>query len=352
KEIHLLNRKNEIAFLKINRQKNFNYFIISVVLFLSIIIYIIYSAYKAKQKINKLLQLKNQKITQQKEDIEENNTELEQQKEEINTQKDEIEKQRDIVIQQKEEIIDGIVYAKRIQNALSPSKEILIKSIPEYFILDLPQGIVSGDFYWFSKINNKIIIAVADCTGHGVPGAFMSMLGITMLNKIINEKAIVKPNEILDRLRNNVIASLHQTGKSGEANDGMDISLITIDKKNNYLEYAGANNSAYLYRNNELTEIFADKMPIGIYREIETPFSCQKMSIQTGDIIYLFTDGYADQFGGSKGRKFLYKNFKILLKEIHHLPMYKQKTSLFKTHRKWKENNEQLDDILIMGIKI
>ncbi|MCK4662577.1 MAG: SpoIIE family protein phosphatase [Bacteroidales bacterium] len=253
---------------------------------------------------------------------------------------------------QKEEIIDSIIYAKRIQNALFPSKELLKKTIPQYFILDKPRGIVSGDFYWFSEIKNKFIIAVADCTGHGVPGAFMSMLGVTMLNKIVNEKGIVKPNEILDRLRNNVIISLHQTGEIGEANDGMDIALITIDKKNNFLEYAGANNSAYLFRNNEFTEIFADKMPIGIYSEIETPFSCQKMSLQTNDIIYLFTDGYADQFGGSKDRKFLYKNFKILLKEIHHLPMNEQETKLFKTHRKWKENNEQVDDILIMGIKI
>ncbi|MCK4662578.1 MAG: SpoIIE family protein phosphatase [Bacteroidales bacterium] len=250
------------------------------------------------------------------------------------------------------EIIDSINYAKRIQNALFPSKEILKKTIPQYFILDLPQGIVSGDFYWFSEIKNKIIIAVVDCTGHGVPGAFMSMLGVTMLNKIVNEKGIIKPNEILDRLRKNVIISLHQTGKMGEANDGMDIALITIDKKNNSLEYSGANNSAYLFRNNEFTEIFADKMPIGIYSEIEIPFSCQKMSIQKDDIIYLFTDGYADQFGGSNGRKFLYKNFKNLLKEIHQLPLNEQKTKLFKTHRKWKENNEQVDDILVMGIKI
>ncbi|MCK4663137.1 MAG: SpoIIE family protein phosphatase [Bacteroidales bacterium] len=253
---------------------------------------------------------------------------------------------------QKEEIIDSIIYAKRIQNALFPSKEIIISTINEYFVLDLPCGIISGDFYWFSKIKNQIVIAVADCTGHGVPGAFMSMLGVTMLNKIVNEKGIVKPNEILDRLRANIIVSLHQTGEIGEANDGMDIALITIDKKNNFLEYAGANNSAYLFRNNELTEIFADKMPIGIYSEIETPFSCRKMSLQTGDMIYLFTDGYADQFGGSRSRKFLYKNFKLLLKEIHHLPMNEQETKLFKTHRKWKDNNEQVDDILIMGIKI
>ncbi|MCK4662638.1 MAG: tetratricopeptide repeat protein [Bacteroidales bacterium] len=250
------------------------------------------------------------------------------------------------------EIIDSIVYAKRIQNALSPSKEILIKTIHQYFILNKPKGIVSGDFYWFSEIKNKIIIAVADCTGHGVPGAFMSMLGVTLLNKIVNEKGIIKPNEILDRLRNNVIISLHQTGEVGEANDGMDIALITIDKKNNYLEYAGANNSAYLFRNNELTEIFADKMPIGICQKTGTPFSCRKMSIQTEDIIYLFTDGYADQFGGENEKKFMYKNFKILLKKIHNLPMNEQETSLFKTHKKWKGNNEQVDDILIMGIKI
>ncbi|MCK4662643.1 MAG: SpoIIE family protein phosphatase [Bacteroidales bacterium] len=256
------------------------------------------------------------------------------------------------IIRQRDEITDSILYAKRIQTAIFPSDESVRELFNDYFILNKPKGIVSGDFFWVSKVKDKIIVAVADCTGHGVPGAFMSMLGVTSLNKIVNEKTIIKPNEILDRLRNNIIASLHQTGEIGEANDGMDIALITIDKNNNFLEYAGANNSAYLFQNNELIEIFADKMPIGIYSEIETPFSCQKMSFQTGDIIYLFTDGYADQFGGSRGRKFLYKNFKTLLKEIHHLPMNEQETKLFKTHRKWKDNNEQVDDILIMGIKI
>ncbi|MCK4663789.1 MAG: SpoIIE family protein phosphatase [Bacteroidales bacterium] len=263
-----------------------------------------------------------------------------------------LKKAEEKIIKQKEEITDSIVYAKRIQNALFPSKEIMDTTISQYFVLDMPRGIVSGDFYWFSKIKDKIVISVADCTGHGVPGAFMSMLGVSFLNKIVNEKGIIKPNEILDRLRNNVIISLHQTGEAGEANDGMDIALIAIDKKSNILEYAGANNSVYLIRNNELTEIFADKMPICIYREIETPFSCQKISIQTGDMLYLFTDGYVDQFGGSKGRKFLYKNFKNLLKEIHKLPVNEQKKLLKDRLIKWKEGYDQIDDILIMGIKI
>ncbi|MCK4663790.1 MAG: tetratricopeptide repeat protein [Bacteroidales bacterium] len=270
----------------------------------------------------------------------------------IDTDISKLKKAEEKIFKQKEEITDSIIYAKRIQNALFPSKEIMNTTIPQYFVLDMPRGIVSGDFYWFSKIKDEIVISVADCTGHGVPGAFMSMLGVTFLNKIVNEKGIIKPNEILDRLRNNVITSLHQTGEAGEANDGMDIALINIDKKSNILEYAGANNSAYLIRNSELTEIFADKMPIGIYREIETPFSCQKISIQTGDMLYLFTDGYVDQFGGLRGRKFLYKNFKNLLKEIHKLPVSEQNNLLKDKLLEWRGKYEQIDDILIMGIKI
>ncbi|MCK4664268.1 MAG: SpoIIE family protein phosphatase [Bacteroidales bacterium] len=272
--------------------------------------------------------------------------------EEIKKQKNEIEGHRDEIAKINIEVRDSILYASRIQSALLTPQELMNKYLLDYFIINEPRDIVSGDFYWFSEIKNKIVIAVADCTGHGVPGAFMSMLGVTLLNKIVNEKGIIKPNEILDKLRANIIASLHQTGEMGEANDGMDIALITIDKINNSLEYAGANNSAYLFQNNELKEICANKMPIGIYSEIETPFSCQKMSIQKEDIIYLFTDGYADQFGGIRGRKFLYKNFKELLKELHQLQMNEQKTKLLDIFNQWKGNNDRVDDILIMGIKI
>ena len=303
-------------------------------------------------RLENIIKNRTAEIQQQKEEIQAQAEVLLDTNNELEKQKNEIEYQRDHIAEINIEVKDSILYASRIQSAIFTPQALINKYLSNYFIINKPRDIVSGDFYWIGQKNNKLIIAIADCTGHGVPGAFMSMLGVTMLNKIINEKSIVKPNEILDRLRKNIISSLHQTGEIGETNDGMDISLISIDRENNFLEYAGANNSAYLYRNNELLEVFADKMPIGIYSEIETPFSCKKISIQSGDIIYLFTDGYADQFGGLKSKKFLYKNFKNLLKDIHLLPMNEQKSKLLETHNKWKHNNEQVDDILVLGIRI
>ncbi len=264
----------------------------------------------------------------------------------------EVELQKEEIIRQRDEITDSIFYAKHIQTAVSPSKEFIDNILDDYFILDLAKGIVSGDFYWISENDEKIIVAVADCTGHGVPGAFMSMMGILFLNKIVNEENIIKPNEILDSLKNNVISSLHQNGNTRETSDGMDISLITIDKQNNFLEYTGANNSIYLIRNNEFTEIYPDKMPIGIYHETDKKFSYQKIEIQSGDMIYLYTDGYIDQFGGEKEKKYMFNKFREILLSIHNYPLEYQKEKLETEHKEWKKNNEQVDDILIMGIKI
>ncbi|MBE9469376.1 MAG: SpoIIE family protein phosphatase [Bacteroidetes bacterium] len=255
------------------------------------------------------------------------------------------------IMQKNIDITDSLSYAKRIQQSIMTPVNELEKYI-ENFILLRPKDIVSGDFYWFSKKGKKIIVAVADCTGHGVPGAFMSMLGISFLNKIIKERNIIKPKSILERLRHNVISSLKQTGKSGETSDGMDIAVITIDLTSNILEYSGALIPLYIIRNNELLKILPDRVPIGIYLDIEPSFTHNEMKVQKNDVIYMFSDGYADQFGGEKDNRFKLKNLKKLLLKIHNKELSEQKIILHKNFEEWKGEGEQVDDVLVVGLKV
>jgi serine phosphatase RsbU (regulator of sigma subunit) len=271
---------------------------------------------------------------------------------EVVKQKEEIEKQRDMIAEQNKNITDSIEYARRIQTAILPPGDYIKELFPQRFILYLPRDIVSGDFYWLTQKNNQIISVAADCTGHGVPGGFMSMLGIAFLNEIVNKNEVLHANEILNQLREQVISSLHQTGKMGEAQDGMDVSLYILDHKKRKLEFSGANNPLIIIRDNEIIEIKGDKMPIGIHYRAEEPFSNHKVDLMEGDVVYSFTDGYPDQFGGRKGKKFLSKNFKELLLKIHDMPMNKQREILEKTLLEWQGSFERVDDILVMGVKI
>ncbi|MBI5542078.1 MAG: tetratricopeptide repeat protein [Bacteroidia bacterium] len=334
-----------------------------------------YYAFKNKKKANILLKQKN---------IEINN-----QKEEISTQRDEIEAQRDLVTIQKEEIeeihkevTDSINYAKRIQEALLPVSDSARSLLGEHFILFKPKNIVSGDFYWAIKINNFLIVAVADCTGHGVPGAFMSMLGISFLNEIVQKQEINKANHILNQLRLEIINALQQKGVHGEQKDGMDISLLVVNVETNEAQWAGANNPLYiissvilngseehfscevksnfskiyssttpLNNNYRLIELKGDKMPIAIY-PLMNDFINHEFKLNKGDSVYLFTDGYADQFGGPKGRKFMYKQFKEVLINISNYKMQVQKEILEKAFEEWKDSREQIDDVTVMGLKI
>ncbi|MFC2087913.1 tetratricopeptide repeat protein, partial [Bacteroidota bacterium] len=245
------------------------------------------------------------------------NIEIQQQKEEIETQRDEIQAQRDLVMKQKEEITDSIHYALRIQRAVLPSAEYSEKVMPENFILFKPRDIVSGDYYWITYKNDKLITVAADCTGHGVPGAFMSMLGVSFLNEIVNRLENPESHIILNQLRNTVKTTLDQRGKEGEAKDGMDIALTILDIKNMKGEYSGAYNPMYIYRKGEeeVIEFKADKMPIGIYHKEKESFTKNEFNLKPGDTIYTFSDGYVDQFGGEHGRKFMSKPFKRLLAE-------------------------------------
>ncbi len=265
------------------------------------------------------------------------------------------------------EITDSINYAKRIQQALLPSQKELTNAFPDSFILFKPKDIVSGDFYWIHHEADTVFIAVGDCTGHGVPGGFMSMLGHSFLNQIVNEKHVHEPAKILDQLREKVITSLRQTGAAGENKDGMDITFVMIDRKKNKLVYAAANNSFYLMQNGQiteqtadssaessvvLTELKADKQPIGYYSNVLRPFTQHEMDIQKGNAIYLFSDGYPDQFGGVKGKKLKHSSLQKLLIEGSSNTMQKQAEVLEKAFVTWKGNYEQTDDVCVVGIRI
>ncbi|MDX2443453.1 MAG: SpoIIE family protein phosphatase [Bacteroidales bacterium] len=279
-------------------------------------------------------------------------TKVQERTEEIARQKEEIEKQKDEIIHQKEEITDSISYGKRIQTAILPPKDTLREIMPEFFIYYKPRDIVSGDFYWVSEKDNKVIIAVADCTGHGVPGAFMSILGNSLLDEIRNNYKITTASTILNRLRRNLKVALHQTGRDYETTDGMDMSLCIFDKKSYMLQYAGAYNPMYVIRDGELRIIRGDKMPIGIHYIRETPFTNHKIKLKPNDALYLFTDGYADQFGGPDNKKFKIVRFRNLLLKIHPKLMHQQKKILAKELNTWMGDDDQVDDILIMGLRV
>ena len=266
--------------------------------------------------------------------------------------------QRDLANQQKKDITDSIEYAKRIQTALLPPLSFIKRNLPEHFLLFKPRDIVSGDFYWMMNKDNKIIIAAADCTGHGVPGAFMSMLGTAFLNeivtKIIENKHInsLQANEILNQLRDYIIKSLHQTGAENESKDGIDMALCIIDSEKHKLQFAGAHNPLYLIKNNEIKIIKGDRMPVSIHQNAHKSFKNHVIDFEENDIIYIFSDGYYDQIGGPQNRKFMSRNFQSLLLDIYKKPMEIQQQILDKTIEDWKGDNIQLDDILVIGIKL
>lgn len=243
----------------------------------------------------------------------------------------------------------SIEYARKIQRASLPKCDFLEKVLPEHFVLLKPRDIVSGDFYWVGKVKNKVVTVVADCTGHGVPGAIMSMFGVAYLHEIVGNNGITKPSEIIDELRSIVIESLQQDVDS-EVKDGMDISILTIDESEGLVEMAGAFNPVYLIRNNELTIIPADHMPVSI-GETDRPFSNHRMNYEKGDCFYLFTDGFASQFGGPQNKKLKQIGFRNLLLENHSRPMNEQKPVYDQFFETWKGSCEQIDDVLLMGIR-
>ncbi len=297
----------------------------------------IYAFIKVRER-NLILE---KRILEQK--VKERTAQIEQQKEEITSQ-------RDMIYEQNEAIKDSIYYAQRIQRAVLPPNDIIKQLFPEFFILFKPRDIVSGDFYWLSEKEGKVVVVAADCTGHGVPGAFMSMLGVAFLNEIVNKTDELQANTILSQLRAQVIKFLHQERADHQSKDGMDLALCIFDKNNHLVQYAGAFNPLLMIRNGELRQIKADRMPIGIY-EKKDEFVNHQFEVKEGDLIYMFSDGYTDQFAGTNMEKFKMKRFKELLLKIHRESMETQKQMLDETIEKWRKGIEQVDDILVMGIK-
>ncbi|MFH2094431.1 MAG: tetratricopeptide repeat protein [Bacteroidota bacterium] len=307
-----------------------------IIILVITILYFIRNFYQ-RRNLNRVLKLYNVQITQQKE--------------EIQAQRDLAAGQRDLIIDQKREITDSIEFAQTIQKSLLQSENYIRSIVPDYFILYKPRDIVSGDFYWFGSVGEKIIIIGADCTGHGVPGALMSVLGISFLNKIVNTGRTVMPEIILEKLRENIVDALKQSGENKTSADGMDMVAITLEAEKKSLSFAGANNSFMVIHNKELVEIKGDRMPVGIYEKMN-PFTRHDILLNSGDIIYLFSDGYIDQFGGKAGRKYLMKNFRKLLESVSMYPMSKQKEEIDKEYEIWKGEYEQIDDVMVIGFRI
>ena len=271
---------------------------------------------------------------------------------------------------QKEQITDSITYAQRIQSAILPSQELMKEQLPDHFVLFRPKDIVSGDFYWIKEVQDHLVIVAADCTGHGVPGAFMSMLGITMFNDLINDRCFDAPGAILDRLRDKVKALLVQQGNSDEQKDGMDLALAVYNKNNRELHFSGANNPLYIIRKKDqydakelapfasiengeysLFEIKGDKQPIGTHWE-ETPFRTTSVYLNEQDSFYMFSDGFIDQFGGENRKKFKSMNFKKLLLSVQDKPLEIQRLRIEEAFDQWKGTYEQIDDIIVLGVKV
>ncbi len=270
---------------------------------------------------------------------------------EVVRQKEEIEEQNLKISELYTEVTDSIRYAKRIQEAILPPAEVIKKYLPESFVLYRPKDIVSGDFYWFETYGNKSYLAAVDCTGHGVPGAFMSIVGYNILNYALSTTKGGSPAQILDVLNKGVSNTLHKTSNT-ETKDGMDVAMCTIHHDTGILEYAGAYNPLYIVRDNEVLKIKADKFPIGSYHENPNQhYSNHQIELKKGDAVYIFSDGYADQFGGPKGKKLMYKRFREILLEIVDLPAREQQKRLLDYFLDWKGSLEQVDDILIIGFK-
>jgi serine phosphatase RsbU (regulator of sigma subunit)/tetratricopeptide (TPR) repeat protein len=377
KEIELLEKDNKIAQQDIKAQKIITVFFGCGFLMLLMLAIIIFKSRQKQLKANVLLkkqrnlitekneelQQLNEEISTQRDNLQEINIELQSMNDEIMAQNEKIINQNEIIEEKNKKITASIIYAGRIQKAMLPADEALGTIASEYFIFYKPRDIVSGDFFWNCKIGNYLYLAVADCTGHGVPGAFMSMLGISLLNEIINKDELQSPAIILDELRRRIKKSLNQTGKKGEPQDGMDIALLLINIENLKLQFAGAYNPLYIIRpvihenqeeSNpyEFIEIKSDRMPIGIYPKELRDFTNHNLDLQCNDSLYIFSDGYVSQFGGERSDKMKTKRFQEVLLKIQDKPMEEQKQLLEQNLTYWQGNREQIDDILVIGLKV
>ncbi len=271
---------------------------------------------------------------------------------EIQTQKNEIESQRDIIDEKNANITASIKYASHIQKAVLPPIELIDKLLPDNFILSKPKDIVSGDFYWLAEKDDKIVLAVGDCTGHGVPGAFMSLLGITLLNEIVNIQGITKSDVIITKLRENLIHSLQQSRKDIPTSDGIDIALCVLDQQHKKIQFTGGMNNLIHIRDGKLEVLRGNRSSVCVVYKNSEIFTMKEFEYKKGDVLYLFSDGYQDQFGGEHDRKYFVHRFYTELLDIHRKPMSGQKEILEKNLKEWMRDNVQTDDITVLGIRL
>ena len=323
-ENKLLLTQNTLSEKTIKQQKVISFFIIIGLIIVSILAFLIFKGLKKQRKANKI----------------------------ISEQKELVEIQKEIVEEKHKEITDSINYAERIQRSLLANKKILDENIADYFILFKPKDIVSGDFYWATKlVNGNFVIVTADSTGHGVPGAIMSILNIACLKEAVTI-GLYSPELILNETRRLVIENLMNDGSIEGGKDGMDGSLLSFDFNKNIMHCASANNPIWIIRNNEIIEIKADRMPIGKHANDKIPFTLHTQNLQKGDVVYSLTDGFADQFGGAKGKKFKYKQLQELLLSLNEDSMETQKNKLDNVFNNWKGDLDQIDDVCLIGIRI
>jgi serine phosphatase RsbU (regulator of sigma subunit) len=315
--IDLLNKEKEVQSLALKKNQYMIYGISAGCILLLVLAAVIYGSYNQKKKAHALLELQNVQIAEKN-----------------------------------KEITDSIRYAKRIQEALLPMEEDIYRNFSDAFILYKPKDIVSGDFYWFSRKGELCILAVADCTGHGVPGAMMSMMGHNLMNQIVNDENVTSPGHALKMLDQRINRALNNTTDQNENRDGMDIAFCVIETNTQRLHFAGAFRPLLLVRNNSLIECNASKFAIGGRQRQDKVFENNIIQLSKGDTIYMFSDGFADQFGGEKGKKFKYSQFKEVLMSIHSRPMKGQQAALDKIFEDWKGHLEQVDDILVVGVRI
>jgi serine phosphatase RsbU (regulator of sigma subunit) len=306
-----------------------------VVYFIGLIFIIYFVVHLSTQRVKKQNQKLEETVQERTKEIAEQNHQLEQQKEEI------VEKTKDI--------LDSIHYAKRIQTTILPNKTRLSEMFNQHFVFYRPKDIVSGDFYWARELNDLMVFSAVDCTGHGVPGALVSIVGNNGLIRAVNEFKLTEPKDILDKLRE-IVVDAFQTDGNTDVKDGMDIALCTIDKKSGVLKFAGANNECLIIRNGEVIELKPDKQPIGQFIDAK-PFNQHEFQLEDGDCVYMTTDGYVDQFGGERMKKFKSKPFKALLTSIYQLDMQLQYKEIQQSFDAWKGDLDQVDDVCVFAVR-
>jgi len=350
-EFEVAKKQTEVEILEKNKViQRMVIFGLAVILLLAIGIILLY--YSSLKRSGKLMAALEERRLQ----LEIQSSELKEKNDTIVKSNEELKQLYEITNAQKQEIISSINYAERIQKAVLPPEDYVTELINEHFIFFQPKEIVSGDFYWIKQVKQYIILTSADCTGHGVPGALMSMLGISYLNEIVQRKEITMANQILNELRKEIKHSLRQTGKNEESRDGIDMALCVIDTSTGIMQYSGACSPLYIVSHNNgepaLRETKADQMPVGVSFSSDKSFTNHEIHLEIGDTFYISTDGFIDQTGGSNKTRFGSNNFKKLLLEIHDNPLFEQKKILQQTFKDWMGDNPQRDDILVIGARL